>query len=81
MLVELTESLVKALALDKESVTVKTFETDNDNLVQIEVLVSEEDMGRVIGKGGKNASAIRTLVQAASYLNDDKRVKINIDSF
>lgn len=81
MLVELTESLVKALALDKESVTVKTFETDDDNLIQIEVLVSEDDMGRVIGKGGKNAQAIRTLVQAASYLNDDKKVKINIDSF
>ena len=44
-------------------------------------MIDSEDMGRVIGKGGKCANAIRTLVQASSYLADNKKVKINIDSF
>ena len=47
----------------------------------IEVLVSNDDMGKVIGKNGKIANAIRVLVQANSYLKDNKRVKINIESF
>ena len=38
-------------------------------------------MGRVIGKGGKLANAVRTLVQASSYVHDNKKVRINIDSF
>jgi predicted RNA-binding protein YlqC (UPF0109 family) len=44
-------------------------------------MVDSEDIGRVIGKSGKNANAVRTLVQASSYLNDNKKVKINIESF
>ena len=47
----------------------------------IEVLVSDSDIGRVIGKNGKTANAIRTLVQASSSLKDGKYVKINIDKF
>lgn len=81
MLVKLTETLVKALVLDQDSVTVKEFESGEENVIQIEVMVSSDDMGRVIGKAGKNASAIRTLVQAASYMKDNKKVKINIESF
>ena len=80
-LVLLTEELVKALALDKDSVNVKEFPTDEENTVLIQVMVNSEDVGRVIGKSGKNANAIRTLVQASSYLKDNKKVKINIDSF
>ena len=45
------------------------------------MIVASEDMGAVIGKQGKNAKAIRTLIQAHAYLNDIKRVKVNIDSF
>ena len=47
----------------------------------IEVLVSVDDIGKVIGKKGIIASSIRTIVQASSYLNHEKRVFINIDSF
>ena len=60
---------------------VKEFDTDEENTVLIQVLVDSEDIGRVIGKGGKLANAVRTLVQASSYVKDNKRVKINIDSF
>jgi len=80
-LVELTEFLVKSLVVDKENVSVKEFESDEENTILIQVLVSSDDMGRVIGKGGKLANAVRTLVQASSYIKDNKKVKINIDSF
>ena len=80
-LVELTREIVMALAKDKDSVNVKEFATDEENTILIQVMVAEEDIGRIIGRGGKNSNAIRTLVQASSYLKDNKRVKINIDKF
>ncbi len=80
-LVELTKEIVTALAKDKDSISVKEFETNEENTILIEVMVSEEDIGRIIGKDGKNAHALRTLVQASSYLKDNKKVKINIDKF
>lgn len=80
-LVKLTEELVRALAKDKEAVSVKEFETDEENTILIQIMVSEDDMGRVIGKAGKVANSIRTLVQASSYLHDNKKVKLNIDNF
>ena len=80
-LVLLTEELVKALAVNKDDVSVKEFPTDEENEILIQVMVNSDDIGRVIGKNGKNANAIRILVQASSFLKDNKRVKINIDSF
>ena len=80
-LVELTEFLVKSRVVNKENVSVKEFESDDEDTVLIQVLVDNEDMGRVIGKGGKLANAVRTLVQASSYIHDNKKVRINIDSF
>lgn len=80
-LVLLTESIIKSLVENKDAVSVKEFESDEENTILIQVMIDENDMGRVIGKAGKTANAIRTLVQASSYLNDNKRVKINIDRF
>ena len=80
-LVELTKEIVVALAKDKESVSVKELEKDEENTILIQVMVSEEDMGRIIGRSGRNAQAIKTLVQASSYLKDNQKVKINIDKF
>lgn len=80
-LVKLTESIVKSLVENQDAVSVKEFETDEDNTILIQVMIDEADMGRVIGKSGKTANAIRTLVQASSYLQDNKRIKINIDRF
>ncbi len=79
-LIELTEYLVKNVVRDPEMVSVKQFE-DEENVINIQVLVSEDDMGRVVGRRGATANSIRTLVQAASYLDENKRIKINIDSF
>ena len=80
-LVELTEEIVKSLVINKDSVSVKEFPTEEDNEILIEVMIDEDDMGRVIGKSGKTANAIRTLVQASSFLGDNKHVRINIESF
>ena len=80
-LVQLTEKLIKALVVNKDIVSVKEFESDEENTVFIQVMVDSDDIGRVIGKSGKNANAVRTLVQASSYLDSNKKVKINIDTF
>ena len=80
-LVTLTEKLIKALVVNKDLVSVKEFDTDEENTILIQVMVDNDDIGRVIGKAGKNANAIRTLVQASSYLDGNKKVKINIDNF
>ncbi len=80
-LVELTKEIVLSIVKDKDTVNVKEFETDEENTILIEIMVSKDDIGKVIGKNGNNAKALRTLVQASSFLKDNKRVKINIDSF
>lgn len=80
-LVDLTKEIVVSLVQDKDSVNVKEFESDEDNTTLIQVMVAEDDFGRVIGKGGKTIEAIRTLVKASSYLNDNKKVKIDVDKF
>lgn len=80
-LVKLTESIIKKLVADPDSVSVKEFTTDEENTVQIEVLVSEDDMGKVIGRNGKIINSIRTIVQASSSIYDNKKVKINVDSY
>lgn len=80
-LVKLTECIIKKLVVDPDSVSVKEFITDEDNTIQIEVLVSENDMGKVIGRNGKIINSIRTIVQASSSIYDNKKVKINVDSY
>lgn len=80
-LVSLTEEIVKSLVKNTEAVSVKEFPTEEDNVILIQVMIAEEDMGRVIGKNGRCANAIRTLIQASSSLKDNKYVKIDIDKF
>lgn len=76
---KLTEFIVKNLVVDPDTVSVKGLE-DEDSIT-IEVLVSSDDMGKVIGRRGMIASAIRTVVQASSRLNNLPYVRVNIDSF
>ena len=80
-LVKLTEEIVKSLVVNKDSVSVKEYPTEEENVILIQVIVDDSDMGRVIGKEGRTANAIRTLVQASSALSDNKYVKIDIDKF
>ena len=76
-LVVLTEHLVKNLVKDPTTVTVVSNEDDGHI---IDVFVAEEDIAAVIGHKGKVANSIRTIVQAAAYVNNQGRVRINIDS-
>ena len=80
-LVTLTETIIKKIVSDPDSVSVKEFNTEEENTIQIEVLISNDDMGKVIGKNGKIINSIRTIIQASSSLEDNKKVKINVDSY
>ena len=72
---ELLEFLVKALVEDPEAVTVEELEEDGD--LVYEISVAEGDLGRVIGKGGRIANAIRTIAKAAA-VRLDRRVIVDI---
>ncbi len=77
---EFTEYLVKSIVKEPDMVSVQQFGGEEDATI-LEIIVHESDMGTVIGRNGKNAKAIRTLVQAHAYILGIKNVKINIDSF
>jgi uncharacterized protein len=72
---ELLEFLVKALVEEPEAVVVEELE-ENGDLVY-EITVAEGDLGRVIGKGGRVANAIRTIAKAAA-VRIDRRVIVDI---
>jgi predicted RNA-binding protein YlqC (UPF0109 family) len=72
---ELLEFLVKALVEDRDAVEVEELEEDGDLIY--EVSVAEEDLGRVIGKGGRVANAIRAVAKAAA-VRLDRRVLVEI---
>ena len=78
-LVDFSELIVKRLVKEPDLVKVQEFEGEDENT--IEILVSENDAGRVIGKKGKIASSIKTLIQAKAYNDGLKKVRVNIDSF
>ncbi len=75
-----TEKIVKHLVKQPDLVSVQEFGGDDDEIL-LEIIVHESDMGPVIGRRGKIASAIRTMVHAYAYVHKLNRVKINIDSF
>ena len=72
---ELLEFLVKALVENPEAVEVEELEEDGD--LVYEITVADEDLGRVIGKGGRVANAIRTIAKAAA-VRLDRRVIVDI---
>ena len=70
---EILEATIIALVDNKDEVSIK--QTDNDKTITFEVKVSKEDMGKVIGKQGRIAKAIRTLIKAVAT-NEQKKVTI-----
>lgn len=81
MLIEnLIKTLVEPLVDHKEDIIVKQFEEDNDGYIVYEVMVSKEDIGRVIGKNGSVIQSIRTICYAAAMKNK-MRIRINVDHF
>ena len=67
--------MVKALVKNPEQVNIARVE--RDDAIVIEVRVAQEDMGKIIGKQGKIAKAIRAVVKAASS-KEPKRVIVDI---
>ena len=80
-LVLLTKTIVSMIVIDKEAVSVREFDTTDENLIHLEILVEENDLGRLIGRNGKTINSIRNIVQASSTLNGGKRVKLEVDSY
>lgn len=76
--VELIRNLILPLVIYGEQVSV-TSQTLEDGTISINVNVASEDVGRVIGKGGKIATSIRTIVYAAAS-KENQTVKVNIDA-
>lgn len=72
---ELVEVIAKSLVDHPEEVTVT--ETENDKSIVIELRVAQTDMGKVIGKQGRIAKAIRSVVKAAAS-KADKKVIVEI---
>ena len=72
---ELVEVIAKALVDNPDEVVVT--ETEKDDAVVIELKVGPSDMGKVIGKQGRIAKAIRSVVKAAAS-KDDKKVVVEI---
>ncbi len=67
---DLVELMVKSLVDDPDQARVN--EVSGESIVVYEVSVAEEDLGKVIGKGGRIANAMRTIVKAASTKTDRK---------
>jgi hypothetical protein len=73
---ELLEYLARALVDDPAAVTVEQFE-EEDGTVVLELAVGEGDYGKVIGRGGRTANALRTVVKAAA-VKEQRRVLVDI---
>jgi predicted RNA-binding protein YlqC (UPF0109 family) len=71
---DLVEFLCRALASEPDSVTVDEV-PDDDSLV-LEVSVEGGDLGRLIGRGGRVANAIRTVAKAAARAGGERRVLV-----
>jgi len=73
---ELLEYLARALVDDPEAVRVEQFDEDDGSVV-LELAVGEHDYGKVIGRGGRTANALRTVLKAAA-VKEGCRVYVDI---
>jgi predicted RNA-binding protein YlqC (UPF0109 family) len=72
---ELLETIARSLVDYPDEVSVN--EVESENGIILELRVSKEDMGKVIGKQGRIAKAIRTVVKAAA-IKENVRVSVEI---
>ena len=73
---ELLEYLARALVDDPEAVRVEQFDEDDGSVV-LELSVGEDDYGQIIGRGGRTANALRTVLKAAA-VKEGRRVFVDI---
>ena len=69
---DLLISIAQGLVEEPDAVTVTVDEPDDEGIIVYHLHVSENDMGRVIGKQGRIAKAIRTVMRAAATRCDEK---------
>ena len=74
---DLVEYLVKSLADHPEEVSLQ--EHEEDDTIFMELKISPDDLGKIIGKSGNTINAIRTVVQAAAS-SHKKRIKLDVAS-
>lgn len=75
---DLLISIAQGLVEEPDAVTVTVDEPDDEGIIVYHLHVSENDMGRVIGKQGRIAKAIRTVMRAAATRCDEK-IAVEID--
>jgi predicted RNA-binding protein YlqC (UPF0109 family) len=73
---ELLAYLAQQLVDEPDKVEVEQFEEDDGTLV-LELSVGDDDYGKVIGRGGRTAQALRTIIKAAA-VKDNRRVLVDI---
>ena len=73
---ELLVYLARGLVDEPDQVAVEEFEEDDGTLV-LELSVADDDYGQIIGRGGRTAQALRTVVKAAA-VKDNRRVLVDI---
>ena len=73
---ELLEFLTRALVDRPDDVSVEGFE-EEDGTVVLEIHVAEEDVGKVIGRGGRTVSSLRTVMRAVAS-RQDERVLVDV---
>lgn len=76
---KLITDLIQPLVVHSEDLLVKKF-SETEGMLTIQVIVHKDDLGRVIGKNGRIANAIRTICYASAS-REGKKITINIDSF
>ena len=75
---ELLETIVSELVENKDAVEVVVDEPNDEGIIVYHLHVASEDMGRVIGKQGRIAKAIRVVMRASATRNDQK-IMVEID--
>jgi len=73
---DLLEFLARALVDKPDEVSVEGFEED-DGTVVLEIHVAEDDVGKVIGRGGRTISSVRTVMRAVAS-RQDERVLVDV---
>ena len=73
---ELLEYLAKCLVDDPDAVRVESLDEDDGSIV-LELSVGEADYGQIIGRGGRTANALRTVLKAAA-VKEGRRVFVDI---
>lgn len=77
--ISMIENLIRPLIEHQDDLRIKEFPSEDEALL-IQVMVNQEDLGRVIGKQGRVANAIRTIAYSAG-LRNAKKIKINFDKY